>query len=157
MKALLGNIALGLAWVTLTGDFTLANFLLGVLLGAAVLWLLGDLIGARDYTRRLVATVRLAAVLFWEVLASNARVAADVLTPGMRATPAIVEVELDARGDLEILLLTMLVTLTPGTVVVHVTHDRRAMYVYGMYVDDDASFRRRIKHTFERRVLGVTR
>lgn len=157
MTPLLGHILLALAWVAITGDFSLANFLLGLAAGLAILWIAGDIIGARRYTRRFGAAIRLAGVFLWEALLANLRVARDVVTPGMRATPVIVEVELDAKHDIELLLLSMLLTLTPGTVVVHISHDRERMYVYAMYGEDPDALAASIKRTFERRVLAVTR
>lgn len=157
MKPLVANLVLALVWLGVTGDFALGNFLLGFVLSFAVLAVAADVLGTRDYRRRVLATLALALVFGWELVVANARVARDVLSTKLRAHPALVEVELEAKGDVELLVLSMLVTLTPGSVVVHVPADRRHMYVYGMYAGDPQSFRERIKSVFERRVLAVTR
>lgn len=157
MKPLLGNILLALAWLGITGQFTLLNFVFGFALGFGVLWLIGPIIGAGRYTGRAAAAVALAGVFLWQLTLANGRVAYDVLTPGLQAVPAIVRLDLDATGDFEILLLAILVTLTPGSVVVDISEDRRHMYVYFMYADDPEDARRRLKEVFERRVLQVTR
>lgn len=157
MRALLGNILLALVWVLVTGDFTLANLALGMGVGFAGLWLLGDVVGVHRYAHRVGAALCLAALFAWELVRASARVAHDVVTPRLRAQPAIIAVPLEACSDLEVLMLTSLVTLTPGTVVVAVDDDRSHMYVYSMYADDVAADRERIKRRFERGVLGVTR
>ena len=157
LKPLLGNILLALAWVVITGHFTLTNFALGLLVGFAMLWIAGGLVGARHYTRQVRATFRLAGTFLWELTLSTLRVTYDVVTPRIRATPAIVGIDLEARGDIELLLIFMLLTLTPGTVVVHIPQDRQRMYIYGMYVEDAEAFQQRIRRTFEQRVLAVTR
>ena len=157
MRTFLANVLLALAWLAVTGDFTFANFLLGFFAGTFALWVAGEVVGAHGYSRRLRAAVELAAVFAWELLVATLRVAHDVLTPGIGATPAVVALDLEAHSDMELLLISSLVTLTPGTVVVHVTEDRERMYVYGMYVEDAERFRRRIQRVFERRILAVTR
>jgi multicomponent Na+:H+ antiporter subunit E len=66
--------------------------------------------------------------------------------------PAIVAIPLDLRGDLEITLLANLITLTPGTLSLDVSSDKRVLYVHSMYVTDIAAFRSEIKNGFEKRV-----
>ena len=88
---------------------------------------------------------------------ANLRVARDVITPTSYARPGIVAVPLDARTDLEITLLSNLVTMTPGSLSIDVADDRSVMYVHSMFVDDAAELRRVIKDDFERRVLELLR
>jgi multicomponent Na+:H+ antiporter subunit E len=49
--------------------------------------------------------------------------------------------------------------LTPGTLSLDVSTDRRTLYIHVMYIDDDDLdlVRRKIKDGFERRVLEVLR
>lgn len=100
-------------------------------------------------------------VLFflWELWVANLRVAFDVLTPPYQMKPGIIAVPLDARTDAEITLLTNLITLTPGTLSLDISTDRRVLYVHTMYIDrgDIDRARRQIKEGFERRVLEVLR
>ena len=74
------------------------------------------------------------------------------MTPQQRMRPAIVAIPLDVRRDFEITLLANLITLTPGTLSLDVSSDKRVLYVHSMYVDDIDAFRREIKNGFERRV-----
>jgi multicomponent Na+:H+ antiporter subunit E len=51
-----------------------------------------------------------------------------------------------------------MITLTPGTLSLDVSADRRVMYIHSMTLGDDTEkFRRQIKEGFERRVLEVLR
>jgi multicomponent Na+:H+ antiporter subunit E len=68
-----------------------------------------------------------------------------------------VAIPLDARTDTEITLLANLITLTPGSVSLDVSSDRRFLYLHAMYIDDLEEFRRSIKDTLEHRVLEVLR
>ena len=94
---------------------------------------------------------------FWELVSANLRVAFDVLTPGFAMRPRIVAVPLDARTDAEITALSYLISLTPGSLSLDVSSDRRVLFVHAMYAQDADACRREIKEGLERRLLAVMR
>lgn len=73
--------------------------------------------------------------------------------------PGVVAIPLDARTDVEIALLANLITLTPGSVTLDLSEDRRVLYVHAMYIDggDVEAYRRSVKESLERRVLELLR
>ena len=156
MRGLIGNLLLAFAWMGMTGELTIPSFAFGFALGLALLWLVGDLVGAGDYLRRVGAGARLAALFARELVRANLRVAGDVVTPQLRARPAIVGLDLRIRGDFALLLLSTLITLTPGSVVVYISPDRSRMYVYGAFAGDPQAYRRQLADIFEQGVLGLT-
>ncbi len=91
----------------------------------------------------------------WELIRANLRVGALVLRPTTALRPAIVALPLDVQSDLAIQLLAATITLTPGTLSIDVSSDRRTLYVHVVDVgpgDDVAGFVRETKATFERRI-----
>lgn len=157
MKALLWNIALAFLWAALTGRITPANLAVGFVLGALVLAFVQRANGSPRYFVKLRQATGLALFFVWELILSNLRVAYDVVTPRHHMRPGVVAIPLDAETDAEITLLANLVTLTPGTLSLDVSVDRRFLYVHSMYIDDVETTRRRIKNGLERRVLEVLR
>jgi multicomponent Na+:H+ antiporter subunit E len=97
----------------------------------------------------------LAAFFVREILLANVRVAADVLRPDIRIQPAVVGIPLDVTSDAEILLLSMLINITPGSVTIDLSEDRRTLYVHVMHMTSVEATRREIKDGFERRVKLV--
>lgn len=79
------------------------------------------------------------------------------LAPESYLCPGVIAVPLDARTDLEITLLANLITLTPGSVSLDLSPDKRVLYVHAMYIDggDIEAYRRSIKEGLERRVLEL--
>jgi len=63
-----------------------------------------------------------------------------------------VEVPLDVRSDAEILLVTNLISLTPGTLSVDVSEDRRTLLVHAMFADDEEQLVADLKGGMERMV-----
>jgi multicomponent Na+:H+ antiporter subunit E len=91
----------------------------------------------------------------WEVVLSNVRVAVDVLTPRHRMKPAVVGIPLGHLTDTQLVVLASLVTMTPGTISLDVSADRKTLYVHAMYVDNVEEFRREIEREFVSRVREV--
>ena len=149
---LLGSILLALAWAALQGEISLASLLVGYGVGYAILTLLakGGVMPATLGFRTMHA-FGLAAFFAWELLIANFRVAADVLR-GHPNEPAVVAIPLDVTSDGEILLLSMLINITPGSVTIDLSEDRRTLYVHVMHMRSADETRREIKQGFERRV-----
>jgi multicomponent Na+:H+ antiporter subunit E len=157
MKAFALNLVLAALWVALTGVFTYGNALLGFVVGVGLLRWMRPLIGPTAYFRKLPMAAVFVVGFLWEVFKSNLRVAWDVVTPQTIRRPGIVAVPLDAKTDLEITMLANLVTLTPGSLSIDVSVDRKVLYVHVMFIDDPEEVRRGIKENFERRVLALLR
>jgi multicomponent Na+:H+ antiporter subunit E len=154
---LLGNLLLALAWAALHGEFSLRTLVTGHVLGYLILLTLvrGRVLQPSAYIGRVHRVVGLAGYFFWELIKANLRLALDVATPRYHMKPGIVAVPLDATRDSEILLLSMLINTTPGSVALDVSPDRKTLYVHVMYMNSPDAAREEIKQGFERRVLGL--
>jgi multicomponent Na+:H+ antiporter subunit E len=150
---LLASILLALAWAALQGEITLANLLVGYVFGYVTLALLakGGVLPA-TLASRTVRAAGLAAFFVRELVVANLRVASDVLRSPARIRPAVVAIPLDVTSDGEILLLSMLINITPGSVTIDLSDDRRTLYVHVMHMRSAEESRRDIKDGFERRV-----
>ena len=154
---LVGNILLALAWAALQGDFSLTSLIAGYVLGYFILMALvkGGVLAPSRYVSKVYFAIGLAGFFLWELILANMRLALDVATPRFQMTPGIIAVPLDATHDSEILLLAMLINLTPGSVALDVSDDRKVMYVHVMYMASADDARTEIKTGFERRVLRL--
>ncbi len=151
------NTFIALAYMGVQGTFSLTRLMIGFTLGYLALWITKPLYGTTSYFRRVPKTVRLGGYFLVELIRSNLKVFWDVVTPGHISRPGIVGVPLSARSDMEILLVANLISLTPGTLSIDLSADRRTLFVHVMFLDDPERFRESIKNGIERRVLEVTR
>lgn len=145
---------LGWLWAALTERYTASNFVLGLVLAHLALRFSR---AERRRFRKAGPALRFLAYFAKEVVVSAIRVARDVLAPHPRMRPAIIGVPLDVRTDGQITLLAILITLTPGTLALDVTPDRRTLLVHAMFAADADRVRRDIKGGFERRILELAR
>jgi multicomponent Na+:H+ antiporter subunit E len=147
------NLLLAGGWCALFGIFDLGHFVLGFLLAFAVLSLSSPMYGQQPaYFKRVLLAARLGAYFLYELTVSSFQVAWDVMTPTHRSRPAIVAVPLDIEEPIQITVLANLISLTPGSLSLDVSPDRKTLYVHEMFVDDPDETRTRIKTGFERLV-----
>jgi len=155
MNILSTNLLLAFVWAALAGEFSFASLLTGFVVGFAALWVVQPLTGVTSYHARVFAWIRLIVMFHYELFVSSLAVAWDVLTPRHRARPAIIDVPLDVKSDAGILLVTNLISLTPGTLSLDVTEDRKTLLVHAMFADDPEALRRQIKRGMEKWVIDA--
>ena len=157
MNTALLVLILALLWAGTTGSFSGLNLLFGGLLGLAAAFLLRDSLSSRRGLRRMGRIIRLLALFLYELMASAVRVALVVIRPDLKAVvrPAIVAVPLSVTSDAEITLLANLTTLTPGTLSIDVSPDRKHLYVHALTMDDREALIADIVNGFEKQVKAV--
>lgn len=154
---MLWNVVLALLWVLVTEEPSSTNFLIGMALGLLVLGTFGRPLGGGAYVARFFAVVRLVLYFLWQLVLANLRVAYFIVMPLDRLKPGLVAVPLEPMSEYAVMVLANLITLTPGTMSVEVSEDRRTLFVHAMEVEDVGAFVREIKTGFEARVLEVMR
>lgn len=112
-------------------------------------------LGGSRYLRRTAAWIKLIVMFHYELVVSSFAVAVDVLTPTHRARPAIVDMPLDVKSDLGILLVANLISLTPGTLSLDIGDDRRVLRVHAMFADDPEALCKALKSGMERWVIDA--
>ena len=156
MRTLLGNLALAVGWAAIT-HFSVANLLVGFVLGYLILWASPAVAQRNTYFLRGRQIAGFSLFFLKELVLATLRISYDVLTPTHRMTPAVLAIPLDARTDGEITFLALVVSLTPGTLALDVSSDRSILYIHAMYATDPEAVRRGIKQGFERRILELLR
>jgi len=153
----LWNVLLALIWAALNGEFSVTNLVGGFLLGYAVLYLMQPVIGKAKYFTKVGQGLELAFFFLKELIVANFSVAYYVLAPKDRMNPAVQAIPLEPAKDISITLLANMITLTPGTLSLDVSPDRKYLFIHNIGVTDVEKSRKEIKETFERRILEVTR
>ena len=152
------NVLLAIAWVLVTGGFSLLNGVFGFVLGLAALSLIREQIGTIGYVRRVRRLASLALLFLYELVMSAVRVFKLVLTPDLsKLQPGFVAFPLTVDRDFEIALLANLITLTPGTLSVDVSDNRRTLYIHAIHVPDPEAMKADIATGFERKIMEAFR
>ncbi|UWX57740.1 Na+/H+ antiporter subunit E [Chlorobaculum sp. MV4-Y] len=157
MSQFLFNILLAFACMLLTGESSAPSFISGMVVGYLILWMSRSAFGKDVYFSKIPRLTGFLLYFLKELILANLRVAFDILTPKNYLEPGIVEVPLDVKSDLEITLFANLVTLTPGTLSLDVSADRKILYVHVMYLQDEEHFMCELKEGLEKRLIEVMR
>ena len=92
-----------------------------------------------------------------ELVLSALRVAWLVVQPRLKLQPAIIAYPLTVTSDAQITLLANLITLTPGTLSVDVSADRKFLLIHAIDVTDREALIRSIREGLEAKVMGACR
>lgn len=152
------NVILALIWAVVTGSFASLNLLFGFVLGALSLWMVRAQFGTDRYFQRIGQLFELFWMFIRELVLSSVRVAKIALTEDCKKIkPAFIAFPLTVEKDTEITLLANLISLTPGTLSVDISDDRKTLYIHTIDVDDVDQLRREIAEGFERKIMEALR
>lgn len=98
--------------------------------------------------RSLMALLRFFVFYLLELTKSNIQIAACALSPHYQINPGFVDLPLHTSSDFQTLLLANLITMTPGTISVDVSPDRKTITVHFMFKDQEASQRDKFNQNF---------
>ncbi len=151
------NLLFAFVWVAVTGSATVLNLVFGFFLSAAALWIVRGEMKEKDYWKRVRSGLSLLVLFLKELALSAYKVAVMVFSPRLELKPGIFAFPLTVTRDFEITLLANLITLTPGTLSVDVSADRKTLYVHAIDCADPEATRRDIADGFERKILETFR
>jgi len=151
------NIFIAYLWMFLQEEMTILNFISGYLVGLIILLCIRRFFTKRFYLFTLAAIGKLFILFIHELNTSAVAVMKHVLRPKIDVKPGIFKVETDLEGDLEITLLSLLICLTPGSVVMEVSPDSKALYIHGLNMPESKESVLKSKSVFEKAIKDVTR
>jgi len=149
------SAALVLFWLWLNNTLALGH----VLLGAGIGWVLPLFVRRfwpeHEPVSKPWRLLSFAALVLFDVVTANLRVARVVLGPIRRIRPGFARIPLDVRTDLGITTLMGIITLTPGTLSADLSEDRRELLVHYLDEVDETELVAGIKRRYERPIREV--
>lgn len=157
MNQLLLNILLAISWMLLVGELDAETFIEGAVIGYLILWISKSALGGTIYFSKIPKIIMFVFYFLKEIIIANLKVAFDIITPKNYMKPGIIAFPLDVKTDIEITLFTNLLSLTPGTLSLDVSSDKKTLYVHALYVQNSDIFKAELKNGLEKRLLEVLR
>ncbi len=142
-------------WSLLQNSVALGTLIAGAILSIAIPLLTKGFLEDSPHTIRLAPMPALLAVVFWDILSANIRVAILVLGPMSRIHPRFVQVPLELTSPLALTTLAGIITLTPGTVSANISGDRRTLLVHALSTTDPDAIVADIKRRYERPLMEI--
>lgn len=159
MSTLISVVLLTVAWAALFSTIDPRGLIVGALIAFLTLRFVRWLERSPDDESLYTVTpmpwgfMLLAVAFLRELVLSAVSVAVQAWRPSLAIRPGIVAVPLAVQSDLEITVLASLISLTPGTLSLEVSEDRRTLFVHALDVEGDGStIRASIRDRLERPV-----
>jgi len=152
------NLFIALLWLLFKDEPTptLATFNTGFIVGMGILYVMHRFFGTQFYLIRLAKIIKLVLFFFRELIISGFVVMKQVLTPNLNITPGIFKYKTILEKDWEVTTLSLLLTLTPGSVVMEVSESGDELYIHAMDIGQKENLIRSLGR-FETVILEVSR
>ncbi|MCW4384954.1 Na+/H+ antiporter subunit E [Salinibacterium sp. SYSU T00001] len=144
-------------WMLLWGSLSALTIVTGILIAVIVTRLFYlppvELSGRFNPWWALVFVV----TFIWDVVKGSFHVAWIAVNPRRTPDSSVVAVQLQSRSDLVMLLVSLNISLVPGSLVIEADRYRAVLYIHSLDVHDADSITRakQIVHRAERRILRV--
>src|SRR5690606_30081488 len=131
----------------------------GFVMGFFILWLLARASNAEEksYFYRVPKIILFVFYFFYDMIRANVEVTREIMTPNLNMTPGIIAYKHSLNSDFEITVITNLIALTPGTMVLKISEDKKTLYIHGLYVKDKEKFIERLKNGLEKKLIEIIR
>lgn len=153
------NITIAFLWTLLMDEdaFYPTTFLTGYLIGIGILFLMHRFFGTKFYLLRVFSALKLLLIFISELSQSSLLIMKQILSPKLNIKPGIFTYEHSMEGDYELTTLALLLTLTPGSVVMEVSPDGKVFYIHAMDVETSRDSVLKSIKVFEKAIMEVTR
>ena len=108
-----------------------------------------------DIPLRLIRLLFFIAFYFKELVISSVLLAWDIARPRKTFTHGIVAIDIELKNSTAVMALVNLLSMTPGSLSVYLTPDRKRLYIHAMYLEDPDRFKKKIKNSFENRIKRI--
>ena len=154
---LLLNVLLAVCWMFLTNSLSAGGFMTGFIAGLAALFFFRRFFSRPFYIWKIWSVIRLMLTFIKELYLANVSVLKTVISPKLNIRPGIFAFKTELTEDWEITLLSLLITLTPGTLVMDISDDRSILYIHAMDIEDAEKAIHDIRVSFEKAIQEVSR
>ncbi|MCC3355738.1 Na+/H+ antiporter subunit E [Bacillus sp. REN16] len=151
------NIFIAVSWMFISNSYDFGAFFGGYLIGLFLIFILRRSFSHRFYLINLWAVIKLILIFFRELILSNYSIMKVVVNPKLDVKPGIFAMPTELKKDWEIMTLSNLITLTPGTLVVDISDDKKILYIHAMDIQDVDEAIDSIKNSFEKAIMEVSR
>jgi multicomponent Na+:H+ antiporter subunit E len=136
-------------WAALQGELNVINLGSGFLVSTALIYIFRRMFFRPLYFKKTALGVTLALVFIRELIKSNIAVLRVVLSRRPLIRSGVIAVPTELTNDLALTALANMITLTPGTLTLDISNDRRYLFVHTLNLTDPEDVKREIRNAFE--------
>lgn len=158
MRTALIHIGIAIVWMFLNPHRDLPSLIIGLLIGWALLVAFRPLLPKDRYLRQCAAFFKWIWAFLTALVLSQLRVARIILLiRNNPIEPGFLEFPLNDLSDIEILMLSHSISLTPGTTSVDVDPERHVLLIHALEAGNPQEIIAEIEDTLLKPLLALTR
>jgi len=104
---------------------------------------------------RIIKFFQLLGYYLIDLMHSNIKVAHDIITPGEMGKPAVIKLEVNSKKDIHIFILACFIAMTPGSLCLKVSEDRKHIWVHYLYPAQIDDLINTIKNKYEKLIVEI--
>lgn len=151
------NIFIGFLWMLLQDKWSFPSFFAGYLVGIVILFFMRRYFSKSFYLGTFLSILKLLYVFMKELVSSTVLVLKQVTRRKINVQPGVFALKTDLNGDWEIPILALLLSLTPGSVVLEISPDNKTFFIHAMDMRESKQSIIKSKMRFEKAIKEVTR
>lgn len=151
------NIFIAFLWMLLQDKWSFPSFFAGYLVGIVILFFVRRFFSKPFYLRIFFSILKLLSVFLKELVSSTALVLKQVTRRKIDVNPGVFALKTDLNGKWEIPILALLLSLTPGSIVLEISQDNKTFYIHAMDMEESKNSIVKAKTSFEKAIKEVTR
>ncbi|MGN1400014.1 MAG: Na+/H+ antiporter subunit E [Bacillus sp. (in: firmicutes)] len=151
------NIFIGFLWMLLQDKWSFPSFFAGYLVGIVILFFMRRFFHKSFYLGTFFSILKLMYVFLRELISSTVLVLKQVTRRRIDVNPGVFALKTSLDGEWEIPILALLLSLTPGSLVLEISPDNKTFYVHAMDMEESKQSIIQAKTSFENAIKEVTR
>lgn len=153
------NLFIAFLWMVLTDEdeLRISTFLIGFLAGIFIVFLMHRFFGQPFYLQRFYYVIKLILIFNSELFQSAFLVMKHIVSRKVDIQPGIFSYKTELESDWEVTTLAMLLTLTPGSVVMEVSPEGNVFYIHALDIERYKETLIRSLGKFEKAIMEVSR
>src|SRR5699024_2472611 len=129
----------------------------GIIDGSVIIFFMRRCCGGDIYLRRVLSLIKLVLLFIKQTFQSNIIVIKRILEPHINIETGSVSHRTCLEGEWEVTILSLLLTLTPGSVVMEIDEKGTTMYIHAMDIKRYKGDLEQSLGKFEKAIMEVTR
>jgi multicomponent Na+:H+ antiporter subunit E len=151
------NVLIAFVWLLLNISNTVAGFTIGFVLGAIIIGFYAKLLDQDFYLKRFFQFLKFLLVCLYELYVACFQVLILVLSPKLNLKPGIIRMDVNLPTDFQLVFLASLINLTPGTLTLEVSSNKKTLYIHALHINDAEKIVKGIRKSFEEGIREIWR
>ncbi|MUN93978.1 Na+/H+ antiporter subunit E [Staphylococcus sp. 170179] len=138
MRQIVLNILIAFLWVLFQDEdsFQFSTFVSGFIIGLIVIYILHRFFGQAFYPKKIWVAIKFLGVYLYQLITSSISIIKYILFKTNHMNPGLLTYETKLKNDWAITFLTILIIITPGSIVIRISKTTNKFFIHSIDVSE---------------------